>query len=318
MSRGAVLFSAAAVLAAAVVAPATARPQYLMTFKAHYNTADGKPMLNAANCSMCHRGMPREAMWNAYGQALRKAINAQNVQDRAKIVAAIQAVEKEKASERARRTFGERIQRGQLPIGQRRPGQPPQAGQPRAAQPAGGGELQFGGPWEQVFNGRNMEGLTKLHAGDWTVQDGVLKYTGGGNGWVRTNKPYTNYTAVLVWRYSGPGTGATNDSGFFLKAREGDNNNPWPRSPQLNMGPMDNFGSIGGFNTTRKRFDLIKPNDWNTYQVTVKDGIATVAINGQAAWDFAEGEALRGPGYLGIQAENHPFEIRQFWVRPLQ
>jgi hypothetical protein len=321
MNRAALLFSACAVLAGSIAAPALARPQYLMTFKAHYNTAQGKPVLNAANCSMCHIGMPMQAMWNPYGRALRAALAERNVQDRAKIVAAFQAAESQKANPNAQRTFGQRIQNNQLPVAPRRqPGQPGQPGQParpaQPAQPGAGGDLQFAGEWEQAFNGDNMEGLTKVNAGNWTVQDGVLKYTGGGNGWLRTNRPYTNYTAILVWRYSQQN--AANDSGFFLKAREGDNGSPWPRSPQLNMGPNQNYGNIGGFNTTRPRFDLIKASDWNTYQVTVRDGVATVAINGQLAWDFAEGDALRGPGYIGIQAEGAPFEIQQFWVRPLR
>lgn len=180
--------------------------------------------------------------------------------------------------------------------------------------------VETAGPWEAVFNGINMDGLTKLNAGNWVVENGVLRYTGGGNGWLRTNRTYTDFSAVLMWRYTEPGTGQNNDSGFFLKARPGDNGNPWPNSPQLNMGPGQNFGTISGTQGSRARFDLIRPNDWNVYQVTVNDGIATLAINGQVAWDAAvqQGGSLSGPGYLGIQAEGRPFEIMGFWVRPLR
>ena len=44
-----------------------------------------------------------------------------------------------------------------------------------------------------------MGGLTKAGQGNWAVQNFLLRYTGGGNGWLRTNKQYKNYSAVIVW-----------------------------------------------------------------------------------------------------------------------
>src|SRR5437764_8337014 len=95
IGRNAIGWTAAAVLALGLLTPALARPQYLQAFKAHYNTAQGKPTLNAANCALCHVGAPNQRTWNAYGDAVRAALGgATNVQDRPKIVAALQAVEK--------------------------------------------------------------------------------------------------------------------------------------------------------------------------------------------------------------------------------
>ena len=305
ISRSAFGWTVAVTLLGGVLTSASARPSYLQAFKAHYNTTQGKATLNAANCGMCHMGMPNTKVWNPYGEAYRKALGAVNVQDRAKQVAAFTAIEPQR-NPTTNETFGARIAGDRLPSGTDR-------------LPAVGGD---GGPitageWEPVFNGVSMAGLTKMHAGNWEAVPGALRYTGGGNGWLRTNKMYNNYSAVIVWRYTQPGPG--NDSGIFLKAREGDNNNPWPNSPQLNMGPGQNFGSLGGSQGSRTRYDLIRPNGWNTYQITVMDGAATLAINVQVAWeDQATSNALMGPGYIGIQAENQTLEIAQFWVRPLR
>ena len=303
MTRRAIWWGATAALAVGVLTPASARPAYLQAFKAHYNTAQGKATLNAANCAMCHVGMPMEAKWNAYGEAFRQALGSPNIQDRPKIVTAFTAVE-------SRRNPGNNETYGALIAGDRLPG----AGGGAAG--AGGGAPMNVEGWEPVFNGMNMEGLTKMHAGNWVAEPGVLRYTGGGNGWIRSNRMYNNYSAVIVWRYLEPAAN-NNDAGIFLKAKEGDNNNPWPNSPQLNMGPGQNFGSIGGTEGTSNRPDLINRNDWNTYQISVQNGRATLAINGQVAWPMASSPALMGPGYIGIQAENRPFEIAQFWVRPL-
>jgi hypothetical protein len=302
MTRRAIWWGATAALAVGVLTPASARPVYLQVFKAHYNTAQGKATLNAANCAMCHVGMPAEKRWNVYGEAFRQALGTPNVQDRAKIVAAYTAIE-------SRRNPANNETFGALLAGDRLPGSVNAAG--------GGGAAATAGPWEAVFSGMNMDGLTKMHAGNWVAEPGVLRYTGGGNGWIRSNRMYNNYSAVIVWRFLEPAAN-NNDAGIFLKAKEGDNNNPWPNSPQLNMGPGENFGSIGGAEGTRARPDLINRNDWNTYQITVWNGMATVAINGQPAWTMASSPALRGPGYIGIQAENRPFEVAQFWVQPLQ
>jgi len=307
MSRAAVWWSATAVLAAGVITPALARPQYLQAFKAHYNTAQGKPMLNAANCALCHVGPPPQAQWNPYGQAVRQALGARNVQDRAKIVAALEAAGKAE-NPRNQRPFAAAIERDRFPSG--RPGGQNAGG----ARPGGGSLATVASNWEAVFNGVNTEGLTKMNAGNWEIREGILRYTGGGNGWMRSDKQYRNYSAVIVWRY--PDASARNDSGIFLRA--GLEGNPWPSNGgyQLNMGPGDNIGSISGTQGTRNRADLIKPNDWNTFQITVSNGRATLAINNQPAWEVATGIPDE-PGYIGIENEGREIEVAQFWVVPL-
>jgi len=303
MKRSAICWGAMAVLTVGTVSAAMARPGYLQAFKAHYNTASGKPTLNMANCSLCHVGMPNQARWNVYGEAVRAALGAPNVTDRAKVEAALVAAEKQ-MNPATRQTFGAMI------AGDRLPGSNAGAG---GAGGTGSGAPVNTGTWEPVFNGVNMDGLTKMNAGDWTVQNFLLKYTGGGNGWLRTNKQYKNYSAVIVWRFP---EGGNRDSGIFLKATSLEGN-PWPNSPQLNMGPGQNIGSISGTQGTSNRYDLIKENDWNTFQITVWNGIATLAINGQVAWEQSSGGIPDQPGYIGIENEGPKLDIAQFWVLPL-
>ena len=296
MNRRAAYCGAAMALSLLAVTAATARPVYLNTFKAHFQTANGKPALNAANCAMCHIGAPPQKNFNAFGMAFTKALGATGINDAAKIAAGFDAAAKEK-NPATGETFGERIAKDQLPAG---------------GAAAGGGTP---GTWVPLFNGINMDGWTKMNAGNWSVSNYVLNYgLNSGNGWLRSAKQYNNYSMVVVWKFTEPGTGVNNNAGIFLKApAEG---NPWPSGPEINMGPGQNLGSIGGASGTTARFDLIKPNDWNTYAVTVQNGQATLAINGTVAWEVANGLPT-GPGYIGIQNENRPFQIAQIWLMEL-
>lgn len=294
-------WGAALVLAAGVVSPAVARPPYLAAFKRHYNTTQGKPTLNGANCALCHIGPGNARMWNPYGQAFRAALGGTNVSDAAKITAAFEQAGRARNNAR-NATYAQLIGRDMLPAA------------PGAAPVRPGGGPAISGTWEPLFNGMNTNGWTKVNQGNWVVENGILKYTGGGNGWLRSNRQFTNYSMVVVWKYTRPGM--ANASGIFLKA--GMTGNPAPTGAvELNMGPGDNFGNIGGMGGTRTRADLIKRNDWNVYQVTVQGGAVTLAINGTVAWEAGQSPMLAQPGYIGIQAEGQPVEFQGIWVMPL-
>lgn len=174
-----------------------------------------------------------------------------------------------------------------------------------AAAPAGAQQ------WVSLFDGRSMEGWTKMHAGDWTVRDGILTYTGGGNGWLRTNREYGNFSLVTTWRFP---SGDNWDSGLFLRA--GTEGNPWPREGYQVQMLKGQEGGIDGARGARARPDLAKPSgQWNTYQVTVIGDTASLAINGEAA---TSGTGLSRPrGYIGWQAEGFPLEIRQVAIMEL-
>lgn len=303
MKRRAIWWGATALLTVGVIAPALARPGYLMAFKAHYNTAQGKPNLNGANCALCHVGAPPQGMFNVYGSALKANLNGMTQVNAARINEAFTAVEG-RMNPATNQTFRAMINGDRFP------------GSTQGAAGGGAGGATLGNsPWEPVFNNVNMDGLTKMGEGNWVVQDGVLKYTGGGRGWLRGNKQYNNYAMVVVWRWTTPN--ASNDAGVFLKAKPGDNGSPFPNSPQLMIGTGQEYGSIGGAQGTRGRGDLIKMNDWNVYAITVQNGLASMAINGQTAWDTGVHPGLAGPGFVGIQNENFPIEIAQWWIRPL-
>jgi hypothetical protein len=177
-----------------------------------------------------------------------------------------------------------------------------------ASQPATDG-------WMMLFNGQNMEGWTKMNDGDWGVESGVLKYRGGGNGWLRTNAQFTDFQAISEWRY--PVAEGDHDSGFFFRA--GLEGKPWPRQGyQLNMGPGNNLGSVGGIRGARAVPQLFKKpaGEWNSYDLIVVGDAATCIINGEKAWD-ASGVGRPEGGYLGWQGEGYALEVKSVRLRKL-
>ena len=82
-----------------------------------------------------------------------------------------------------------------------------------------------------LFNGRDFDGLHVYVSNPaiaasqaWVIQDGVLRCTGVGNGYVRTVTPYADYKLTVEWRWPN-GRG---NSGIMLHVVNGDA--IWPKS----------------------------------------------------------------------------------------
>jgi hypothetical protein len=175
----------------------------------------------------------------------------------------------------------------------------------------GPGAAQGAGGWVSLFDGTTMNGWTKMNGGNWEVRDGALAYTGGGNGWLRSNREYSNFALVAVWRFT---SGDRWDSGLFLRA--GLDGKPWPSQGYQVQMMKGGEGGIDGARSAKAHPELVKPSgQWNTFEVTVVGDTAALAINGQSA---TVGTGLTRPsGYIGWQAEGFPIEIRQIAIAEL-
>lgn len=63
--------------------------------------------------------------------------------------------------------------------------------------------------WQLLFNGQDLEGWRDYNgeglSGPWTVVDGVIEATGKGsdsNGYIVTDKEYTNFDLKWEWKIS--------------------------------------------------------------------------------------------------------------------
>ena len=152
-----------------------------------------------------------------------------------------------------------------------------------------------------LFNGQNLDGLvvclddpTIAASEAWQAEDGVLRATAVGKGYIRTEMPYADYQMHVEWRWpEGPG-----NSGVVLHIVNRDE--VWPKGfeAQLRSGQA---GDIVMFADARGREEVLGRNpkgvstgwikrpgpspekpigEWNSYDITARGGSITLAVNG--------------------------------------
>jgi hypothetical protein len=165
----------------------------------------------------------------------------------------------------------------------------------------------------ELFNGKDLAGWKPMHDGKFYVKDGCIVLE-GGNGWLRTEKEYTDFDLSLEWRTEEKyRTSGTYDSGLFFRTKaEG---KPWPPGKyQFNM-KQGVGGDVAGIIKDGRADLLHAPGEWNAYRLICKGPHAEGFINGQLAWKT---DKIKTPtGHLGLQAEGHRFEFRNLRLKPL-
>lgn len=166
------------------------------------------------------------------------------------------------------------------------------------------------GKWVSLFNGKNLDGWTKVHDVDFQVVDGNLRLV-KGMGWLRTDKEYQNFVLEFEWR----ALVDKYDSGVFIRA--GLEGKPWPKDGwQVNL----RYDALGGL---VKGYSPIVPaenpkmpvNQWVKFRLEVNGKKVTLTVDGEEAWSYDKLDAEKG--YIGIQAENFAFDFRNIRIMEL-
>jgi hypothetical protein len=181
-----------------------------------------------------------------------------------------------------------------------------------------------------LFNGRDLTGW-KPHAGkldSWTVEDGLLKSSGKGGGWLFTGQEYSDCEIRLEFRLSVQG-----NSGVALRApRKGD-----PAFEGLEvqilddpnykgLRPTQHAGSI--YDVVAASKQVLKPTgEWNTLRIIAKGRQVIVELNGTQVVDANLDDLkehypkhpglLRDKGHVGLQNLSKPVEFKYVWIKPL-
>lgn len=170
--------------------------------------------------------------------------------------------------------------------------------------------------WKPLFNGTDLTGWEHVGDGDFVVEDGMLKTSGGmGLLWYPGQK---FEDAVIRVVYKGADR---NNAGVFIRIPETPTE-PWMPVNKAYEVQIDNSGD--DYHTTGVLYSLtkakakpVKPGEWNTMEITLDGDRTLVHVNGVLVTDFKEGDAVppkkedyepdRGPrsrdGYIGLQ--NH-------------
>lgn len=177
------------------------------------------------------------------------------------------------------------------------------------------GETQWGEPVD-LFNGKDLTGWeTSGDNNQWVVEDGILinKETGAN---LISEQRFEDFKLLAEFRYA---EGA--NSGIYLRGRY---------EVQIEDSPKDRhpgslyFGGIYGF-LSPSEMATLGPNEWNTYEITLRGRMVTIVANGKTiifnqeipgitggALDSREGE----PGPIYIQGDHGPVEFRKITITP--
>lgn len=162
-----------------------------------------------------------------------------------------------------------------------------------------------------LFNGKNLDGWVVTEC-ETEVKDGVLLLK-AGEGWIRAEKPYTNF--VLSWECKNLKP-SEYDSGVHFRAELQKPPAHWPKKFQVNL-KTDQEGSLTSVKEAAST-GLYKNGEWNAFKLTVVGNTAELEINGKPAWKT---DKIDTPsGYIGLQSEvtlGGQFEFRNIKIKEL-
>ncbi len=151
-----------------------------------------------------------------------------------------------------------------------------------------------GGHTSCLFNGKSLDGWAVENGAKVEIQDGNLLLK-DGDGWLRSHHVYADFQLHVEWKAL---KAETYDAGIYLRAQR--DGAPFPKKgyqANLLQGKEGNIGSLPGAESK----GLVKPGEWNAFDITIIGDRVTMVINGCHAYSVA---GIKEPvGHIGIQVE---------------
>ena len=171
--------------------------------------------------------------------------------------------------------------------------------------------------WQQLFNGKDLNGWKMVGPGRFVVEDGLMKTEGGMGLLYYAGQQFGNTTIRVVFKT----TGDRDNSGVFIRLPE-QPKDPWygvhnGYEVQIDAAG-DEWHCTGAIYSLAKASRNQKPaGEWNTMDIVLKGQLTTILLNGTKVNEFRGDqqvperkqwfEPIRGPrpdsGYIGLQ--NH-------------
>jgi len=187
-----------------------------------------------------------------------------------------------------------------------------------------------------LFNGRNFDGLhIFVEQADiapdaaWKIEDGVLRATGAGRGYVRTVNAHADYHLKLEWRWPKN----AGNSGIMLHLVGPDL--IWPKSVEAQLATT-RAGDFATFGDARSKEEIVSRNprgvstgrlakpgpsaekpagEWNSFDIVVAGDTITLIVNGKEMNRMTG--VLPSGGTIGFQSEGTAIDFRNITLTPL-
>lgn len=145
-----------------------------------------------------------------------------------------------------------------------------------------------------LFDGKSLDGWVLENDAEVDVVDGALRLK-AGNGWLRSHHQYRDFQLSLEWKAL---QAKEYDAGIYIRSSA--TGKPFPKpSYQINLleGKEGNIGTLPGAESR----GLVKPGEWNRFDITVVGDKVSLKINGRDA--YSVGGLQQAMGYIGFQIE---------------
>lgn len=170
----------------------------------------------------------------------------------------------------------------------------------------------------ELFNGKDLAGWTPFGGENhWSVKDGILiNEKAGAN--LMTDESFEDFKLEAEFRYTEGG-----NSGIYLRGRY---------EVQIEDSPLDRhpgplyYGGVYGF-LTPSELATLGPNEWNTYEITLRGRMVTIVANGKTIINNQEIPGITGgalnskegePGPIYLQGDHTGVEFRKLVLTPIK
>jgi hypothetical protein len=183
-----------------------------------------------------------------------------------------------------------------------------------------------------LWNGTDLDGW-KLYLADaaagpksaWSAADGVLHLDSKSNGYLHTEKSFSNYHLHVVWRW--PKDAETNSNSGVLVHLTG-SDAIWPSCFECQL-KNGNAGQVVGMgldipdaplvNNRKRAARLVDSSErplgeWNSYDIYARGDFLEAFVNGVRQNRVEKLPATKGE--IALQMEGFPIEFRSVWLQP--
>lgn len=188
-------------------------------------------------------------------------------------------------------------------------------------------------PAEQLFNGTDLTGWRHVGPGEFVVEDGALKTSGGMGLLVYDGKPIGDAVLRVVYKPESPESNA----GVFIRVPE-PAHDPWfavHKGYEVQIQDTgDEFHRTGSIYSLSAAAEFPPSDDgWNTMEIELEGQSTRISVNGEVVNEFVGSQEVperkrwfepqRGPrpdaGYVGLQNhdERSIVYFREVSVRPV-
>jgi hypothetical protein len=184
--------------------------------------------------------------------------------------------------------------------------------------------------FKPLFNGKDFAGWKFFLPGDadpkktWSVENEEIVCTGQPNGYLYTDKSYSNYVIRYDWKYikAEKGQKSTYNSGLLVHIQPP--HKVWPKCVEV-QGANANHGFLYFLQCKKieSKYDQATKNkvtkpigEWNTTEATCKaDGSIVAKINGT---EVSSGKSDLTEGVIGFQSEGAVIHFRKILIKELK